>query len=97
MGVARLWAPLAGTLVVDEQDAELADNIEAQGMRCIVAPSVMSGPKEAANLARAVLGTQCSAASARAKPRTPESKWTSPATSPQPMISLVPVEGIPEV
>jgi LPPG:FO 2-phospho-L-lactate transferase len=58
LGVARLWAPLAGTLVVDEQDAELADNIEAQGMRCIVARSVMSGPKEAADLARAVLGTR---------------------------------------
>ena len=56
LGVARLWAPLAGTLVVDEADADLADGIEAQGMRCIVAQSVMSGPREAAALARAVLG-----------------------------------------
>jgi LPPG:FO 2-phospho-L-lactate transferase len=56
-GVARLWAPLAATLVVDEQDAGLAPEIEAEGMRCVVAPSVMSGPREAANLARAVLGT----------------------------------------
>jgi LPPG:FO 2-phospho-L-lactate transferase len=56
-GVARLWAPLAATLVVDEQDAGLASEIEAEGMRCVVAPSVMSGPTEAANLARAVLGT----------------------------------------
>jgi LPPG:FO 2-phospho-L-lactate transferase len=56
-GVARLWAPLAATLVVDEQDAGLASQIEAEGMRCVVAPSVMSGPREAANLARAVLGT----------------------------------------
>jgi LPPG:FO 2-phospho-L-lactate transferase len=56
-GVARLWAPLAATLVVDEQDAGLASEIEAEGMRCVVAPSVMSGPREAANLARAVLGT----------------------------------------
>jgi LPPG:FO 2-phospho-L-lactate transferase len=55
LGVARLWAPLAGTLVVDEADADLATDIEAQGMRCIVTPSVMSGPKEAAALARAVL------------------------------------------
>jgi len=57
VGVARLWAPLAATLVVDEQDAGLAAGIEAEGMRCVIAPSVMSGPIEAANLARAVLGT----------------------------------------
>jgi LPPG:FO 2-phospho-L-lactate transferase len=56
VGVARLWAPLAATLVVDEQDADLAPRVEAEGMRCLVAPSVMSGPREAANLARAVLG-----------------------------------------
>jgi LPPG:FO 2-phospho-L-lactate transferase len=55
-GVARLWARLAATLVVDEQDAGLAPEVEAEGMRCVVAPSVMSGPREAANLARAVLG-----------------------------------------
>jgi LPPG:FO 2-phospho-L-lactate transferase len=56
VGVARLWAPLAATLVVDEQDADLAPEVEAEGMRCVIAPSVMSGPREAANLARAVLG-----------------------------------------
>jgi LPPG:FO 2-phospho-L-lactate transferase len=56
VGVARLWAPLAATLVVDEQDAGLAAGVEAEGMRCVIAPSVMSGPREAAHLARAVLG-----------------------------------------
>ena len=56
VGVARLWAPLAATLVVDEADAELAAEVEAEGMRCVVAPAVMSGPTEAANLARTVLG-----------------------------------------
>jgi LPPG:FO 2-phospho-L-lactate transferase len=56
VGVARLWAPLAATLVVDEQDASLASRVEAEGMRCVIAPSVMSGPREAVNLARAVLG-----------------------------------------
>jgi LPPG:FO 2-phospho-L-lactate transferase len=55
VGVARLWAPLAATLIVDEQDAGLAPRVEAEGIRCVVAPSVMSGPREAANLARAVL------------------------------------------
>ncbi len=57
VGVARLWSHLAATLVVDQQDADLAAEIEAEGMRCVVAPSVMSGPMEAANLARVVLGT----------------------------------------
>jgi LPPG:FO 2-phospho-L-lactate transferase len=54
--VARLWAPFAAALVVDEADSGLVDEVEAQGMRCIVAPTVMSGPTEAANLARTVLG-----------------------------------------
>ncbi|HMK96162.1 MAG TPA: 2-phospho-L-lactate transferase [Acidimicrobiales bacterium] len=54
-GVAQMWAPFASTLVVDQADAHLAGAVEAQGMRCVVAPSVMSGPMEAASLARAVL------------------------------------------
>ncbi len=56
VGVARLWAPFASVLVVDEADAALADRVEAEGMRCVVAPTVMSGPAEAAALARSVLG-----------------------------------------
>jgi LPPG:FO 2-phospho-L-lactate transferase len=56
VGVARLWAPFAAALVVDEADSELSAEVEAEGMRCIVTPTVMSGPTEAANLARTVLG-----------------------------------------
>ena len=56
VGVARLYAPLAATLVIDEADAALAPAVEAEGMRCIVTPTVMSGPAEAAALAGAVLG-----------------------------------------
>ncbi len=55
VGVARLYAPLAATLVVDEADAALAPAVEAAGMRCVVAPTVMHGPAEAATLARVVL------------------------------------------
>jgi LPPG:FO 2-phospho-L-lactate transferase len=51
VGVARLYAPLAATLVVDEADAGRADEVEAAGMRCVVAPTVMHGPAEAAALA----------------------------------------------
>ena len=55
VGVARLYAPLAATLVVDEADAALAPAVEAAGMRCLVTPTVMRGPDEAAELARAVM------------------------------------------
>jgi len=55
VGVARLWAPVAATLVVDEADAALAGAVEAEGVRCTVAPTVMRGPAEAAALARTVL------------------------------------------
>jgi LPPG:FO 2-phospho-L-lactate transferase len=56
VGVARLYAPLASTLVVDEADAALADRVEAEGVRCVVAPAVMSSPELAAALAKVVLG-----------------------------------------
>jgi len=55
VGVARLYAPLAATLVIDEADAHLADAVEAEGVRAVVTPSVMTGRAEAAALARAVL------------------------------------------
>ncbi len=55
VGVARLYAPLAATLVVDDADAALAPAVEAEGMRCVVTPTVMRGPAEAAALAIAVL------------------------------------------
>jgi LPPG:FO 2-phospho-L-lactate transferase len=55
-GVARLYAPLAATLVVDETDAQLASAVEREGMRCVVAPTIMRGPAEADALARTVLG-----------------------------------------
>ena len=55
VGVARLYAPLVSTLVVDEADAALADQVEAEGLRCVVAPAVMSSPEVAADLAKVVL------------------------------------------
>ena len=55
VGVARLWAPWAATLVVDEADAGLALAVEAEGVRCVVAPTVMRGPREAAAMAQIVL------------------------------------------
>jgi LPPG:FO 2-phospho-L-lactate transferase len=56
VGVARMWAPYAATLVIDEADRDLAPDVESAGMRAVVAPTVMSGPGEAAALAHLVLG-----------------------------------------
>jgi LPPG:FO 2-phospho-L-lactate transferase len=55
VGVARLYAPLATTLVVDDADRALADAVEAEGMRCVVTPTVMRSPSDAAALAATVL------------------------------------------
>ncbi len=55
VGVARLYAPLAARLVIDEADADLADAVRAEGIEAVVAPTMMYGPAEAAALARAVL------------------------------------------
>ena len=55
VGVARLYAPIAGTLVIDPIDAHLAEAVEAEGMRAVVTPSVMSSPAVGAELARVAL------------------------------------------
>lgn len=55
VGVARLYARFASVLVIDEADEALAPAVEAEGMRCVVAPTVMTNPAAAAQLARATL------------------------------------------
>lgn len=55
VGVARLYTQVAATLVVDEADTALAPEVEAAGMRCVVAPTIMRGATEAAALARVTL------------------------------------------
>ncbi|MET0826284.1 MAG: 2-phospho-L-lactate transferase CofD family protein, partial [Acidimicrobiales bacterium] len=55
VGVARLYAPLASRLVIDEADADLADAVRAEGIDAVVAPTMMYGPPEAAALGRVVL------------------------------------------
>jgi LPPG:FO 2-phospho-L-lactate transferase len=55
VGVARWYASWMGTLVIDEADAGLSAAVEAEGVRCIVAPTVMSSVGRAAQLARSVL------------------------------------------
>jgi LPPG:FO 2-phospho-L-lactate transferase len=55
VGVARLYAPWVGTLVVDDADAGLAAAVEAEGVRCVVTGTVMTSPERAASLARVAL------------------------------------------
>lgn len=55
LGVARRYAGIAGTLVVDDADAALAAEVERLGLTCVVAPTVMHGPDQAAALAKVVL------------------------------------------
>jgi LPPG:FO 2-phospho-L-lactate transferase len=56
VGIARLWAPYASTLVIDEADGAFASAVEETGMRAVVTPTVMTGPEESASLARMVIG-----------------------------------------
>jgi LPPG:FO 2-phospho-L-lactate transferase len=55
VGIARLYAPLVATLVIDEADADQVAAVEAEGVRCVVAPTIMRGPAEAKALAEVVL------------------------------------------
>lgn len=55
VGVARHYAPVAGVLVIDVVDADLAPAVEAAGMRCVVAPSIMTTPERSEALARVCL------------------------------------------
>lgn len=55
VGIAKWYAPLAATLVIDEVDAHLAEQVEAEGMRCVVAPTIMTDREAAAALARVCL------------------------------------------
>ena len=55
VGVAKLYAPWVATLVVDTADAARVADVEAQGVRCVVTPTVMTSPQRAADLARVVL------------------------------------------
>jgi LPPG:FO 2-phospho-L-lactate transferase len=58
VGVARLYAPLAATLVIDQADEALVSAVEAEGVRCVVAPTIMSTVEAAAALARLVLAVR---------------------------------------
>lgn len=55
LGVARLYAELVSTFVVDLADAALAPAIEALGLRAVVVPTVMVDPLEREEIGRGVV------------------------------------------
>lgn len=55
VGVARICAPVCGTLIIDERDSHLAGAVEREGIRCVVTNTVMSGPGVAAALCSTAL------------------------------------------
>ncbi len=57
VGVARWYAEVAGTLVIDHADADLAPAVEAEGVRCVVTSTVMSDDSVAGALASTCLAT----------------------------------------
>ena len=59
VGVARIYAPLASVLVIDEADGDLAPAVEEQGMRAVVTGSVMTSPAVARRLAETTLAAVC--------------------------------------
>jgi LPPG:FO 2-phospho-L-lactate transferase len=56
VGIARLYAPFVGTLVIDAADAEHAEAVRAAGLRCVVTDTIMRDAAAAADLCRAALG-----------------------------------------
>jgi LPPG:FO 2-phospho-L-lactate transferase len=57
VGVARLYAGVAATLVIDVADAALAPAVEAARLRCVVTDTVMRAPDIAAALARTTIAS----------------------------------------
>ncbi len=55
-GIAEAYAEFLDVLVIDEEDRNLAPAVEATGVRCIVAPTIMRGPAEKRALAAVALG-----------------------------------------
>jgi len=55
VGVARHYRDLVGTMVIDVVDADLAPEVEAGGVRCVVTDTVMHTPEVAAALAKVTL------------------------------------------
>jgi LPPG:FO 2-phospho-L-lactate transferase len=54
-GVARTYADIASVLVIDEEDRDLAPDVEGAGLRPVVTQTIMRGPPEQRALAEVAL------------------------------------------
>jgi LPPG:FO 2-phospho-L-lactate transferase len=55
VGVARLYAPIASTLVIDTADEHLISAVEREGMRCIATNTIMKTAEISAALTQTCL------------------------------------------
>ncbi|MDP4977316.1 MAG: 2-phospho-L-lactate transferase CofD family protein, partial [Ilumatobacteraceae bacterium] len=55
VGVARIYAPVCSTLVIDQQDEALQSAVEREGMKCVITDTIMRTPEITQELARKVL------------------------------------------
>jgi LPPG:FO 2-phospho-L-lactate transferase len=55
VGIARWYAPLAATLVIDVEDSHYSAEIEDAGMRCVVTDTIMRSVDVSADLASTVV------------------------------------------
>lgn len=60
-GVARLYADFLTTLVIDESDCTSTARVEAAGVRCVCAPTLMDSDAAKARLARVAVDTALAA------------------------------------
>ncbi len=51
VGVARIYKDIASVFIIDSQDIKLKEEIEAMGMTCLVANTIMEGIESSRNLA----------------------------------------------
>lgn len=54
-GIAQLYSDICGTLIIDERDAHLRDEVERIGLRCVVTNTMMDDVDIAAELARTAI------------------------------------------
>ena len=55
VGVAKMYAPICGTLIIDHADTGLQEAVRAEGMRCVVTDTIMGKTDTDAALARITL------------------------------------------
>ena len=65
LGVARIYAEVCGTFVIDTVDAALAQDIEQLGMRCVVTNTIMNNDVAARHLAQVTLSAATTVGVAR--------------------------------